>query len=113
MFAAQLRMKVWFDRRAKCRSFSPGDTVLVFLPIPGSALQAHYRGPYVVQEKVSDREYVVATPEHRWRRRLCHIRMLKSYLDRGSVSSCADNIDKQAAVLLLPSADVSDGPSKG
>lgn len=82
---AQLKMKSWFDKNAKTRKFNPGDKVLPLLPISGSALQARYNKPYVVQEKVSDRDYVVATPERRRRNRLCHVNMLKSYLDRQSI----------------------------
>ena len=37
---AQERMKGWYDRSAKHRAFSPGEKVLVLLPILGSALQA-------------------------------------------------------------------------
>ena len=56
--------------------------VLVLLPLPGSNLQACYSGPYLVQEKVGDRDYLVATPDRRCRTRLCHINMLKPYCDR-------------------------------
>lgn len=34
----------------------------MLLPIPGSSLQARYSGPYLIQEKVGDRDYLVATP---------------------------------------------------
>jgi hypothetical protein len=30
----QHRMKVWYDKNAKVRIFQPGDTVIVFLPVP-------------------------------------------------------------------------------
>lgn len=69
---AQARMKGWFDKHAKSREFQLGDKVLVFLPIPGSSLQAHYSGPYLIQEKVGDRDYLVATTEHHRRNRLSH-----------------------------------------
>ncbi|KAM7406893.1 hypothetical protein PAMA_002878 [Pampus argenteus] len=85
MAVAQGKMKYWFDKDAQSRSFSPGDKVLVLLPVPGSSLQARYSGPYVVREKVGARDYVVATPDRRRRSRLCHINMLKPYLQRGSV----------------------------
>lgn len=74
---AEARIKGWFDKHAKSREFQPGDKVLVLLPIPGSSLQARYSGPYLTQEKVGDRDYLVATPD-----RLCHINMLKRYCDR-------------------------------
>lgn len=101
---AQVKMKSWFDRNAKTRKFKPGDKVLVLLPIPGSALQARYSGPYVVQEKVSDRDYVVATPECRRQNRLCHINMLKPYLDRQFILQGPDSEDG-AVVAALFSAE--------
>lgn len=70
-------MKGWFDKSAKIRQLSPGDKVLVFLPIPGSSLQARSSGPYVIQRKASDSDYIVSTPDHAKRSRLCHINMLK------------------------------------
>lgn len=65
-------MKGWFDKHAKSREFQPGDKVLVLLPIPGSSMQARYSGPHLIQEKVGDRDYLVATPEHRHRNCLSH-----------------------------------------
>ena len=54
--AAQARMKVCYNKHAKSREFLPGDKVLVLLPPPGPSLQARYSGPYLVQEKVEDRD---------------------------------------------------------
>jgi len=47
--------------------FNLGDKVLVLLPIPGHPLQAvvHYSGPYAIEEKVNDLNYVVQTPKRR------------------------------------------------
>lgn len=59
--------------------------MLVLLPIPGSALQARYSGPYEIKEKLNDRDYIVNTPDSRRRSRLCHINMLKPYLGREHV----------------------------
>ena len=40
--------KAWYDQRTVTRTFSPGDKVLVLLPVPGKPLQAKYHGPYTV-----------------------------------------------------------------
>ena len=85
MKVAQGKMKAHYDKSAKERSFSPGDAVLVLLPVPGHALQARYYGPYVVDTKVSDVDYVVKTPDRRKSKQLCHVNMLKRYHDRESV----------------------------
>jgi len=36
------------------RSFKVGDQVLALMPLPGSALQAKFTGPYVIEERLSD-----------------------------------------------------------
>jgi hypothetical protein len=75
-------MKLWYDKDARNRVFKPGDKVLVFLPIPGHPLQARYYGPYEIESKLSDVNYVVKTPGQRKEIRICHINTLKEYFDR-------------------------------
>ena len=79
---AQKDMKSWYDKKAKKRSFSVGDRVLVLLPIMGSSLQARFFGPYQIAKKINDLDYVVDTPDRRKSKQLCHINMLKPYYDR-------------------------------
>ncbi|XP_041467467.1 uncharacterized protein LOC121417796 [Lytechinus variegatus] len=115
MKTAQADMKKVFDRKARERSFDPGSKVLVLLPIPGNCLQARYSGPYVVEEKVSEVNYVIRTPDKRKQKRLCHINMLKEYVESSedckakSVASVgvacgrSDTVDVQQEVgLSLP-----------
>ena len=102
---AQGRMKSVFDRHAKVREFEPGDKVLVLLPIPGSSLQARYSGPYLVQKKVGDRDYLVATPDRRRGSRLCHVNMLKAYVERGlAQGSAVSDVAPEPRVSLVSSA---------
>ena len=56
-------MKVWYNKKARKRTFKPGDKVLVILPIPGHPLRARFCGPYIVESKVNDIDYVVYMPE--------------------------------------------------
>jgi hypothetical protein len=79
---AQTKMKKWYDQDAKTREFRPGDKVLALFPIPGHPLQARYHGPYVVESKVGDVDYIIKTPDRRKSRQLCHINMLKQYIER-------------------------------
>jgi len=79
---AQTKMKTWYDKDAKARVFKPGDNVLVLFPIPGHPLQARYHGPYTVESKQGEMNYVVKTPDRRKSRQLCHVNMLKEYIDR-------------------------------
>lgn len=52
------------------------------MPLPGSSLQAKFQGPYEIEEKLSDLDYVVRTPERYRKSCVCHINMLKSYVVR-------------------------------
>lgn len=79
---AQTKMKQNFDKRTVKRSFQPGDKTLVLLPIPGSSLQAQFSGPYEIESKISETDYVVRTPDRRRKSRVCHINMLKRYFSR-------------------------------
>ena len=79
---AQTKMKTWYDKKARERTFSPGDKVLVLLPFPGAPLRAKFSGPYTIDKKVNDLDYVVRTPDRRKSRRLCHVNMLKEYHER-------------------------------
>ena len=84
--SAQRKMKRWYDENAKERQFMPGDRVLALLPIPGKPLQARYYGPYTVHKQISDVNYIVNTPGRRKQKQLCHVNMLKQYIDRDSSS---------------------------
>ncbi len=77
-------MKGTFDKKTVQRSFEVGDQVLVLLPLPGSALQAKFTGPYVIEEKVNDTDYVVQTPDRKRKTCVCHINMLKLYISRSN-----------------------------
>jgi len=62
---AQGCIKQWYDKCAQSRTFNPGDKVLVLLPIHHHPLQARYCGPYVIEKKLSEVDYVVYTLDHR------------------------------------------------
>ena len=90
--SAQSKMKIRYDENAKDRNFEPGDKVLALLPIPGRPLQARYYGPYTVDKKLSDVNYIVNTPGRRNQKQLCHINMFKKYIDRDSSVISSVNI---------------------
>ena len=77
-------MKLHYDENALDRNFEPGDKLLALLPIPGKLLQARYYGPYTVDKNLSDVNNIVNTPWRRKQKQLCHINMLKKYIDRDS-----------------------------
>ncbi len=80
LVSSQSKMKDNYDKKSVKRSFKIGDKVLVLLPLPGSSLQAKFAGPYEIEEKLSDTDYVIQTPERPRKSRVCHINMLKSYV---------------------------------
>lgn len=80
--SVQTQMKTRYDQKAVQRSFQTGDKVLILLPVPGSALQAKFAGPYEIKEKLGDTDYVVDTPDRKRKSRVCHINMLKAYVSR-------------------------------
>ena len=80
--SAQNSMKNRYDQNSVSRTFKPGDKVLALLPVPGRPLQARYFGPYIVDKKMSDLNYVLQTPDRRKQKQLCHINMLKPYYSR-------------------------------
>ena len=57
---------------------------LLLLPIPGRPLQARYFGPYTIDKKTSDLNYIINTPGRRKNKQMCHVNMLKEYFDRDS-----------------------------
>lgn len=82
---SQKKMKNIYDRRTEVHEFSPGDQVLALTPIVGSPFQAKFNGPYTVKKKVSELNYLIATPGRKKSTQLCHINLLKPYYQRGSV----------------------------
>ena len=82
---AQNRMKHSYDENTVTLNFQNGDKVLALLPVPGNPLQARYFGPYVIEKKENDLNYVIITPNRRRNKQLCHVNMLKAYHKRKKV----------------------------
>ncbi len=75
-------MTTRYNQESIQRSFVPGDKVLVLLPVTGKPLQAKFHGPYLVEKKIGELNYLVRTPDRRKETQLCHVNMLKSYIER-------------------------------
>jgi len=100
--AAQMMMKAWYNRTASKRSFKVGDEVLILLPPCGQPLQAWYSGPYTINKKVNEVDYIVTTPDRRKEKRLCHIKMLKLYQTRQGEEPRKQLVQKQQKALKRP-----------
>ena len=81
---SQGKMKARYDNHVIDRKFKPSDKVLALLPIPGRPLQARYFGPYTIDKKTSDLNYIINTPGRRKNKQMRHVNMLKEYFDRDS-----------------------------
>src|SRR6218665_2701822 len=64
------RSKVLYDRNTKPVSYKEGELVLVLLPLIGKPLQAKFFGPYVIERRIGEVDYVVRTPDRRKSRRV-------------------------------------------
>ncbi|MES9994361.1 MAG: RNase H-like domain-containing protein [Candidatus Thiodiazotropha sp.] len=93
---AQVRQKVYYDRRARSRKFNVGDKVLLLLPTNSNKLLLQWRGPYEIVEVVNRMDYkvqvngVIST---------YHANMLKQYVERRTVAShCLLSVDTVESV---------------
>ena len=80
-------MKNQYDKNCVSHKFQ-GDKVLVLLPVTGNTLQARYFGPYLIDKKENDLNYVIVTPHRRKSKQL-----LKPYLERKSGVQIVNRID--------------------
>ena len=90
--STQGKMKQNYDKNTEERSFKSRDKVLALLPIPGRPLQARYFGPYTVEKKANDLNYIMTTPDRCKQKQLWHINMLKEYVDSDSSNFAPVNV---------------------
>ena len=81
---SQQQMKKRYDKNTILRTFDPGGKVLIFLPITGQPLSARYYGPYEIESRQNELNYVVKTPDRRKPKQLCHINLIKVYHSKES-----------------------------
>ena len=99
------KAKRWYDRKACQREFEPGNKVLILLPVLGKPLQAKFHGPYLIEQRLGPVDYVVNTPDRRKTKRICHVNLLKKYIERDSrLTDKVENVpsDVMMDVCLVP-----------
>lgn len=72
----------------------------MLLPLHGQPFQAKFSGPYVVEKRLGELNYVIATPDQRKTRRLCHVNMLKAYIDKTETRNEGFAVNVVAPVML-------------
>ncbi|GFO35039.1 Zinc finger protein [Plakobranchus ocellatus] len=88
--SASSRYKTHFDKRAKARSFDVGDKTLILLPTKSNKLQLKWQGPFHVEKKVGDNNYII---DVNGRKRTYHANLLKKYYQR------SDDLDQDNGIL--------------
>ena len=98
---AQCKMKKHYDEvnKVELREFTEGDLVLALLPMPNQPLKSRYSGPFKVLKRVSDVNYVLATPLRRKKKRHIHVNLLKKYYVRDG-QTVTDGNTKEVAVVV-------------
>ncbi len=112
---SQVKMQQLFDRKAKSRSFQVGDRVLALLSLPNNPFQAKFTGPYSIAKRLSNNNYMLNTPDRRRKVQVCHINLLKSFVDPvstasvGVVTQCdPSNLAQHPVVVASPSCSTCD-----
>ncbi|KYO47687.1 hypothetical protein Y1Q_0019774 [Alligator mississippiensis] len=76
---AQERQETHYNRRAKHRTFQPGDQVLVSILNTASKQLAMWQGPFTVIRQVGPVDYEVSKPGHRQEQQVYHVNRLKEW----------------------------------
>ena len=81
----QDKMKKHYDKTAIERSLTPGDKVLVFLPVGAGKLDSKWQGPYIVNRRVNEVNYEIIMDDKRKKKRILHINLCKRWYDRADI----------------------------
>ena len=95
---AKTKSKTWYDKRARERTFAPGDLVLALLPSTKDPLGLKYQGPYRIIEKVGPVDYILETPGRRKSTALLHVNLLKRYVTRDIATNSYSSADAKLSI---------------
>ncbi len=80
-------MKRLYDRKTERTVFEPEDQVPVSCLLPSSPFEAKFEGPYVIKHRLSDENYIVATPHRRRSTQFYHVNLLKPFYEKSKSNS--------------------------
>ena len=76
---AKAKMKMFYDKTARVKSFEEGDMVLVWKPGIHSKLGASWEGPFQIESRVSPVTYRVQVPGKAHQSKVLHCNLLKKW----------------------------------
>ena len=79
--STQKSMKAKYDVNTVEQNVKPIQKVLALLPGLGDTLSSRCFGPYVIEKKLNDLNYIIVTPDRCKQTLLCHASMLKPYVE--------------------------------
>src|SRR5262249_34964140 len=79
---AQKKMRKWYSRKARKRTFEPGMKVLAILPKKKEPFEYKWTGPHTVISRVGNVNYWIKTQSKRKPQKLIHVNLLKKYHER-------------------------------
>lgn len=79
MKTAQANQKTWYDKKARDRSFEPGQEVLLLLPTSDSKLLARWQGPYQITRRLGRVTYELFMPDKGKKHQHFHVNLLKEF----------------------------------
>ena len=69
---AQVKSKVWYDKKARVKEYKEGNLVLVLMPQAGKPLPVKYVGPYRVIKQTTPVDYLIEFQEGRKTHKVIH-----------------------------------------
>ena len=73
---SQGKMKARYDNHVIDRKFKPGDKVLALFANTWQTSTGKIFGPYTIDKKTSDLNYIINTPGRRKNKKMCHVNSL-------------------------------------
>ena len=106
--SSRLRQRSWFDKGARLRLFTPGDSVLVLLPTSSNRLLAQWQGSFQVGQRMGKVNYLIDMQDRRKRKRVFHVHMLKDFHVRENRGCFVEEMQEEADIPSCEAGQVVD-----
>ncbi len=102
---SQLKQKAWYDKKARARTFQPGEQVLLLLPTSDNKLLAKWKGPFQVKRKVGSVTYEIEIPSRQQPLQIFHVNMLKKWHEQASQPEPTADVETELLVRAVQEED--------